>query len=132
MVDVPARRREDGDDDAGLPVPEDGIIKTGDVSEPLKAAGGFNFAEQMALFFGGVTTTDTTLPIMSNSDLAKKAVLDAWYGNGPKGSGDAALEAVRLSGKLTDSEFNELKQHYEAEKNVSSTEYKKRRTEYQS
>ncbi|TGN04396.1 hypothetical protein EHS11_19740 [Leptospira ilyithenensis] len=63
VVEVPARRREDGEDDAGLPVPEDGIIKTGDVSEPLKAAGGFNFAEQMALFFGGVTATN---PIEGN------------------------------------------------------------------
>ncbi|TGN14055.1 hypothetical protein EHS11_02890 [Leptospira ilyithenensis] len=63
VVEVPARRREDGEDDAGLPVPEDGIIKTGDASEPLKAAGGFNFAEQMALFFGGVTATN---PIEGN------------------------------------------------------------------
>ncbi|TGN14192.1 hypothetical protein EHS11_02510 [Leptospira ilyithenensis] len=68
VVEVPARRREDGEDDAGLPVPDDGIIKTGDVSEPLKAAGGFNFAEQMALFFGGVDTEPTSGPNLDNID----------------------------------------------------------------
>ncbi|WP_411824002.1 TIGR04388 family protein [Leptospira sp. 'Mane'] len=126
-AEVVARRREDGEDAEDVP------IRVLDATQTdTGSAGGFNFAEQIGLLFGGVTTTDTTLPVMSNSELAKKAVLDAWYGNGPKGSGDAALEAVRLSGKLTDSEFNELKKQYEAEKNVSSSEYNKRRTEYQS